>query len=370
MILFATQNFLPDIGVTQIYVTGLADALARRRHEIAVYCDASSTGAARKVDEVCTYPINRFGGLRPLLRWRKARAVAARISKGSVRAIVTDTWKSLELLPPRTLAHTRVFCLAHGSEFLARPGSIKERRMIACLAKADIIAANSHFTANLAKPFIGGKTELRVIPPGVEPLTGATRTFTPRAAKGGGRILTIARLEPRKGIDMVLQAIPALQRTHPDIVYDIIGKGADKARLAALAEKLGIANRVHFYGHIAEAEKAALLAAANVFALPNRREPDSVEGFGIVFLEAAAFGVPSLAGTDGGTADAMLEGQTGLLVDGADGAAVQSALLKMPDNSGTAIRLGRAAHQRFWSNFAWDAAIKHFEAALFDKMPP
>ena len=287
-----------------------------------------------------TYPINRFGGLRPLLRWRKARAVAARISKGSVRAIVTDTWKSLELLLPRSLAHTRVFCLAHGSEFLARPGSIKERRMIACLAKADIIAANSHFTANLAKPFIGGKTELRVIPPGVEPLTGATRTFTPRAAKGGGRILTIARLEPRKGIDMVLQAIPALQRTHPDIVYDIIGKGADKARLAALAEKLGIANRVHFYGHIAEAEKAALLAAANVFALPNRREPGSVEGFGIVFLRPRRSACRHLPAQMAAQPTPCWMDQTGLLVDGADGAAVQSALLKLPDNSGTAIRLG------------------------------
>ncbi len=369
MILFATQNFLPDIGGTQVYVTGLADALAKRGHGIAVYCDASSKGAARKVDEARSYPIIRFGGPRPWLRWRKARAVSRRIAQGGVRAVVTDTWKSLELLSPQTLAAVRVFTLAHGSEFLAPPGSLKERRMIACLAKAGIVAANSQFTAGLVQPFLRGKTQVRVIWPGVVPPTGASRKF-PSRVKGGARILTIARLEPRKGIDAVLRALPALQKTHPDIVYDIIGKGADKARLEALAASRGIKDCVRFHGHIAEPEKAALLAKASVFVLPNRREPGSVEGFGIVFLEAAAFGVPSIAGSDGGTGDAVLAGKTGLIVDGADEAAVQNALARLLGNSEAALRMGRAAHERFWSDFAWDAAITRFEAALFDKMRP
>src|SRR5277367_6366102 len=99
MILFASQNFLPDVGGTQLYVTGLADALAARGHTLEVYCDASSAGAAHIIDAARPYPIRRFGGFRPWLRWRKARAVSERLAAGGVDALVTDTWKSLEQIP-------------------------------------------------------------------------------------------------------------------------------------------------------------------------------------------------------------------------------------------------------------------------------
>jgi phosphatidylinositol alpha-1,6-mannosyltransferase len=369
MILFATQNFLPSIGGTQLYVTGLADALAARGHAVEVYCDAAGATAAKKVDGARSYAIRRFGGFRPLMRRNKARAVATRIAQGDVRAVITDTWKSLEHLPPESLARVRVVCLAHGSEFLAKPGSAKERRMIECLAKADIVAANSHFTAGLVKPHLRGKTEVRVIAPGVDPPADATSELKPRSGDGGPRLLSIARLEPRKGIDAVLRALPALAKTHPDLRYDIVGKGADRGRLAALARKLRVAGRVFLHGYISEAKKSELLGAADVFVLPNRRERDSVEGFGIVFVEAAAFGVPALAGADGGTADAVLDGETGLLVDGADDGAVRAALSRLLDESDWRRALGRAAQQRFWREFAWPAAIERFEAALSARIP-
>lgn len=369
MILFATQNFLPSIGGTQLYVTGLADALAARGHAVEVYCDAAGASAAKKIDAARPYPIRRFGGFRPLMRRNKARAVATRIAKGDVRAVITDTWKSLEHLPAESLARVRVVCLAHGSEFLAKSGSGKEKRMIQCLAKADIIASNSHFTAGLVKTHLRGKTEVRVIAPGVDPPGGATPEFKPHSDADGPRLLSIARLEPRKGIDAVLRALPALARTHPDLRYDIVGKGADRTRLAALAQKLGVAGRVFFHGYISETKKSELLAAADVFVLPNRREPGSVEGFGIVFVEAAAFGVPSLAGADGGTADAVLDGETGMLVDGADDGAVRAALSRLLDDAKWRQTLGRAAQQRFWKEFAWPAAIARFEAVLSARMP-
>ena len=95
MILFDTQNFLPDVGGTQLYVTGLADALAARGQPIEVCCDATSAQAAARVDAARTYPIRRFRGPRPWMRWLKARAVTARLARGDVKAVVTDTWKSL-----------------------------------------------------------------------------------------------------------------------------------------------------------------------------------------------------------------------------------------------------------------------------------
>jgi phosphatidylinositol alpha-1,6-mannosyltransferase len=364
MILFATQNFLPSIGGTQLYVTGLADALAARGHAVEVYCDAASKAAAAQVDSARTYPIRRFGGLRPVMRRNKAWAVMQRLASGGVRAVVTDTWKSLEHISADALAGVNVLCLAHGSEFLVPKDGTKERRMRECLAKASVVAANSHFTAALAEPHIGGKTALRVILPGVDPPVGASADFRSQGSATAPRLLTIARLEPRKGVDAVLRALPALAREYPDITYDVIGKGEDRVRLLGLAEQLGMSNRVRFHGYISERQKAPLLNSATLFLMPNRREPGSVEGFGIVFVEAAAFGVPSIAGSDGGTSDAVRHERTGLVVDGANDRAIESAISTLLANGAARERMGIAAHRRFWSEFAWPAAVHRFEEAL------
>jgi len=364
MILFATQNFLPSIGGTQLYVTGLADALAARGHRIEVFCDAASKTAAAAVDRGRPYPIRRFGGLRPVMRRKKAWALMQRLATGGeVRAVVTDTWKSLEHIPADALHGITVLCLAHGSEFLVPKGSAKEHRMRECLAKATLVAANSRFTADLVRLHLGGKAELRVVLPGVDPPTGSSPEF-PMPVTGARRLLTIARLEPRKGIDMVLHALPTLGRECPDVSYDVIGKGDDRARLLQLAERLGVSPRVRFHGYISEQDKADLLMRATLFLMPNRREPGSVEGFGIVFVEAAAFGVPSIAGTDGGTSDAVLHEQTGLVVDGDDPNAVQGAISRLLGNPAEGEKMGAAAHRRFWSEFAWPAAVRRFEDAL------
>lgn len=362
MILFATQNFLPSIGGTQLYVTGLADALAARGHPIEVYCDAASKPAASAVDSARAYPIRRFGGLRPVMRRKKAWTVMQRLATGGVHAVITDTWKSLEHIPADALSRVTVLCLAHGSEFLVPRGSAKERRMRECLAKATIVAANSRFTADLVKPHLG-KTEARVLLPGVDPPAGSAPILTPWVA-APPRLMTMARLEPRKGIDTVLRALPALAREYPDISYDVIGKGEDRARLIRLAEQLGVAQRVRFHGYISEQEKAELLRRATVFLMPNRREPGSVEGFGIVFVEAAAFGVPSIAGADGGTSDAVLHEQTGLIADGDDPEAVERGIARLLSDPAQRQRMGEAAHRRFWHEFSWPAAVTRFEDAL------
>ena len=368
MILFATQNFLPSVGGTQIYVTGLADALAVKGHGVEVFCDTASKGAAEKVDGARSYPIRRFGGPRPLMRRRKARAVVKRIAQGGVKAVVTDTWKSLEHLPPESLSKVRVLCLAHGNEFLHAPESAKGKLLIRCMAKADIVAANSHFTADLARPFATGKTRVRVVWPGIVPPLGASRTAKTKQ-EGGPTILTIARLEPRKGIDAVLRALPVLIKTHPNLRYDIGGKGDDHERLQELVRSLKLGKHVRFHGFTDEQMKAEMLQRADIFALPNRREHRSVEGFGIVFMEAAAYGVPSIAGMDGGASDAVVDGKTGLIADGDSDAAVLAVLSRLLNNPAERHAMGEAARVRFWREFAWDAAIGRFESALFDETP-
>jgi phosphatidylinositol alpha-1,6-mannosyltransferase len=368
MILFNTQNFLPDVGGTQLYVTGLADALVKRGHAIAVCCDATTRTTSAQIDAIRPYPIYRFGGVPLIRRPRKARAVAKRIAQGDVTAMITDTWKSLEFYRPASGNRPRILCLAHGSEFLVKAGSRKEGRMIESMAKADILAANSGFTADLLMPYTRDRTRVRLLRPGIEPPYGASRQYSHHKIDDGPRILTIARLEPRKGIDTTLRAVAALADAFPNIRYDIVGKGDDARRLHALAHELNIGELVHFHGYISESKKAELLSSADLFLLPNRRETGSVEGFGIVFLEAAAFGVPAIAGSDGGARDAVLDGKTGLVVDAQRNDQVVSAVSALLSNPARRERLGQAAHARFWNEFAWDAAISRFEEALLLKM--
>jgi phosphatidylinositol alpha-1,6-mannosyltransferase len=111
--------------------------------------------------------------------------------------------------------------------------------------------------------------------------------------------------------------------------------------------------------------KAKLLRECDVFLLPNRNEPDEVEGFGIVLAEAGAFQKPCIAGRNGGTADVILDGKTGLLVSGQDPLEVAVALKSLLENPDIAERMGRAAHERFRAEFAWNAAVRRFEGALY-----
>lgn len=362
MILFITQNFLPDVGGTQRYVTDLADSLAAHGHAVEVYCRQTSRNAARTFDATRTYAINRFGGLRLWRQWQGASALLRRIEQGGVTAVIADTWKSLEILPAEGLRGVRVMCLAHGNEYLSG-NRAKAERIRRSLAKADVVAANSNFTADLARPFArDGAVQLLL--PGIAAPAGAASAAPPLPSANNAPLLCIARLEPRKGVDQVIRALAQLKSAHPHLSLDIVGKGADKGRLVGLTSKLGVADRVRFHGYISDAAKADLLRHAALFVLPNRREGDSVEGFGLVFLEAAAFGVPSLAGHDGGTGDAVLDGRTGLVVDGEDLAGVTAALDRLLGDDALRRGMGLAAHARFWSEFVWDSAVGRFEAAL------
>lgn len=138
-------------------------------------------------------------------------------------------------------------------------------------------------------------------------------------------ILTLARLDAReryKGIDEILEAMPSLLQQEPNLCYVVAGDGDDQDRLRAKAQQLGIAQQVVFAGYVPEADKADLLRLADVFAMPGRGE-----GFGIVYLEAMACGVPVVGSLLDGSRDALMNGQLGTLVDPNQPASLQTALL-------------------------------------------
>jgi phosphatidylinositol alpha-1,6-mannosyltransferase len=161
----------------------------------------------------------------------------------------------------------------------------------------------------------------------------------------------VGRLQRRKGFDNVIHALPGLLEQGLDIEYALIGIGDDLDYLQALAGKTGVADRVHFLGHVSYQDLPRWYNACSLFAMPNRDIDGDTEGFGLVFLEVAASSKPAVAGKAGGTASAVVDGVTGLRVDGenlAEITAAMSRLLKDPVESAS---MGKAARQRVLENF-------------------
>ena len=155
-----------------------------------------------------------------------------------------------------------------------------------------------------------------------------------RSASQAGQklILSVGRLMRRKGFDNVIRALPCLQQQGVDTHYAIIGIGEDQEYLRALAAELGVTERVHLLGHVSYEDLPRWYCASDLFAMPNRDIGGDTEGFGLVYLEAAAAGRPSLAGLAGGTGSAVEDGVTGLRVDGERVDAVAQGLARLLTN--------------------------------------
>ena len=333
MIAILTQCFPPDRGGIETTMGEMAMAFHQAGQKVVVLADHIRGGMA---EPDWPFPVQRFGGPRFWRRARKARALA-RLAPDVIWA---DSWKSLETLPARG---PRVVVMAHGNELLRQDGG-RGGRMARAFAMADVVVANSRFTAGLMKGLHGGVV---VVNPSIRPPQPAPRQPQP------GHILSLGRLEARKGFDMVIRALPSLSGAR----YTIAGSGPDEPRLRALAAECGVASRVAFAGSVDEATKSALLGQAEIFAMPVRREGLSVEGFGLVYLEAAWFGLPSLAGLAGGAADAVVQDETGLLVDGSDAATVRDGLAKLLTDHALRRRMGAAAQSRVRQHFTWESVL-------------
>jgi len=143
-------------------------------------------------------------------------------------------------------------------------------------------------------------------------------------------LLTVARInrgDRRKGHDKVLAAVKRLAARRPELAYVVVGDGDDRPRLEALAQEAGIADRVHFVGQVSDSELVNYYRLADVFVMPSTKE-----GFGIVFLEAAASGLPVIGGDRDGSADALADGSIGTMVNPDDAAALDRAIEQALDS--------------------------------------
>ena len=168
-------------------------------------------------------------------------------------------------------------------------------------------------------------------------------------------MLSVGRLSRRKGFDMIIRCLPQLLQQGLDIQYVLIGIGEDSDYLTGLAIELGISERVHLLGHVSPEDLPRWYNACDLFAMPNRNINGDTEGFGMVYLEAAACGKPVISGKAGGTGSAVIDGITGLRVDGEKVEEVAAAMKKLLTDREYASRLGGQGYSRAIADFSWEA---------------
>jgi glycosyltransferase involved in cell wall biosynthesis len=234
------------------------------------------------------------------------------------------------------------------------------------LRRADAVLAISRYTAEQVKDVLGvSAARVHLLPLALDPAfweraQNAGEVRLPAGFPQGRTLLTVTRLaanEGYKGVDTVIRALPELARVIPDVHYVVVGDGDDRPRLEALARTLGVADRVHFLGRL-EAESPGLIgcySSCDAFVMPSRGE-----GFGLVFLEAMAFGKPVVGGAHGGTADVIEDGVTGFLVEHGDTARLTQILAMLLRDQNLRQQMGERARARVQEKFLF----AHFAARL------
>lgn len=357
MILISTQCFPPAIGGIEQLMYDLAKQLSAAGREVAVHADQPAHPSAFEGERGAGFAVHRYGGLKPWRRRRKARKVDAQAQQDRVRAIIADSWKSLELLTFRK--PMPVLCLAHGVEYplQTRPG--KRRRILKSLARATHVIANSADTAERAREFCPTPSALRIIPPGIEPPLPPDQAMAEEcSALTAGRwpvLISVGRLVRYKGHRSILESMAKLHKQYPNFCYHIVGDGPEKNSLMQQTQQHRIAAQVCFHGALSDpVRKQSLLRGADLFVLPGTIDNQDVEGFGIAFIEAAAAGIPALAGIAGGGSDAVRDGHTGLLCRGDDPTDVLAKLTRLLADDALRKELGNNAEEHvkkfLWSN--------------------
>ena len=359
--LLVTNDFPPKVGGIQSYLYELWRRLPPEETHVLTtpYAGAADWDAAQR------FSIERVRQRVLLPSPRLARRVDAMAREREADVIFLDPVLPLGLVGRRLRAAQHVL-IAHGAEINV-PGRLPGSRTLArrVLRAASGLVAAGEYPARVAARVAGAALPTLVVPPGVDPdrfrpLSPGDRGATRRRfglAADRPLVLGLSRLVPRKGFDVLIDAVAGLD---PVVQLAVGGAGRDAHRLARRAAERGITDRCTFLGRVPEADLADLYGCADVFAMLCRERWGGLEaeGYGIVFVEAAACGVPSIAGRSGGSHEAVVDGETGFVVDPHDSGGVRAALDRLLGDDALRQRLGAAARKRAVEELAYDRQVE------------
>ena len=359
MYLIVTRTFPPELGGMQSLMWGLSRELSKN-FMIKVFADYIE--GHKDFDEQISFSIERVGGVKLLRKYRKAQLINEFIKDNKVEGIIADHWKSLELIK----SSRKKYCLIHSKEINHPKGSSLNKRVLNVLNNIEKVIANSEFTKNLAIQCGVNENNIVVINPGIDlakELDKKTMNKVESLLKvKTPRLITVSRFDKRKNHEKVIMALRNLKQIYPDIVYICVGYGEEEENIKNLVKQLDLTGQVMFFKDITIDLKNALISKSNVFVMPSIIYKSSVEGFGISYVEAAQYGIPSIGGKDGGAADAIKHGQTGLICDGNNLDDIYSSIKKTLENK-KYLEFGKNAKE-FVAKFEWPKIIEDYKKIL------
>lgn len=365
-LLVLSELFLPTKGGTAVWAAEVYKRLGGKEIHI-VTADVPGAAAvdATHPNTIHRLDLRRVPWLRP-----ESLAMYARFFFRALRLAATRRFAAIHAFRalPEGLAAWAVARLtfhsvtiyAHGEELTTWGRGGKYKAMRFALRHADRVVANSEHTRATLLEMGVDASRIAVVYPGVD-----VSLFRPGLDTAGLReslgiapdetlLFSVGRLSRRKGFDQAIRAVGRLRAEGLPVRYVIGGIGEDAAHLDDLIAECGLQAAVHRIGAIAEADLPRWLNACEAFVMPNREIGGDNEGFGMVFIEAAACGRTSLAGEAGGTGSAVLHGVTGLRVDGTSVDAVAAGLRELIAQPSQRAVLAEAALRRVEREFAWE----------------
>ena len=359
MYLIVTRSFPPEIGGMQNLMWGLTNNLSKN-YMIKVFADYYE--GHKNFDEQVSFSIERVGGIKLLRKYRKAQLINEFIKENKVQGIIADHWKSLELIK----TNKKKICLIHSKEINHEKNTNLNKRVLNVLNNVEVVVANSKYTKNLAIQCGVEEDRITIINPGVNPVEELNSKIIDKVESllkhKSPRLITVSRYDKRKNHEKVIMALRNLKQIYPDIVYICIGYGDEEKNIKKLVAELSLQEQVMFFKEISNELKNSLLAKSNIFVMPSIIHKKSVEGFGIAYVEAAQYGIPSLGGKDGGASDAIEHEKTGLICDGNNLDSIYTSINSMLENN-KYLEYGKAAKENS-TKFQWDIIIDNYKKIL------
>jgi phosphatidylinositol alpha-1,6-mannosyltransferase len=366
--LLVTNDFPPRVGGIERTLGALVRELPADR--IAVLCP--SRDGAQAFDTAAHYEIFRQPERFLWPRREIARRVEAAVAGSGTEVVLFGATYPLGLLGPQLAKRrTPYLAAAHGFEYwlsLAPGAHTLMRRATSRAARVPVMC--SEFIARVVRTAVPDRVPVSVMYPGTD--VDAFHPDLPfedvRARHGvtdRPLVVCVSRLVPRKGQDVLIRGMREVTRRMPDAALLIVGGGPYRGRLESLASEAP-AGSVVFAGQVSETELPRYYRAGDVFAMPcrTRRGGLEVEGWGNVFIEAAACGRPVVVGDSGGAREALIDGATGLLVDGTEVGAVADTVVSLLEDPDRARAMGAAGRARVERHFTWARAAEQLSGWL------
>lgn len=368
-LLLITNDFPPRPGGIQQYCHSLVRRLPPG--EVMVY--APAWPGADEFDAGEPYRVVRHPTSRMLPTADVARRAVELARQVRPDVICFGAALPLGLLARRLTRETGVPCIGftHGVEVAVSEVPLVRRLMTRVAADMRVLTAVSRWSAARVERGVRGRCPVELLPSGV-----ATDVYHPDVDGAGVRAryrlgddpvcVCVSRLVPRKGQDRLIEAWPRVVASVPGARLLIVGPGPYERRLRRMAATSPVADRIHFTGGVRWEELPAHYAAGDVFAMPCRTRwlGMDLEALGAVFLEAAASGLPAVAGRSGGAPETVVEGVTGVVVDGRRADEVGAAVAELLADPERARAMGRAGRERVEAEFAWQAVVTRLEKLI------